>query len=138
MVELSCCCCYSVKNIGMVNFSYGYWNHVQLYNLQYYLYWTLILNSVDLVGNMFPLHVLTGCCLWYVWWVLVCHNLKYWLVLSGNQFTGQVPVSCGTLSELFILDLSRNSLSGTLPYTFGGLKSLLKLDYERWLFLFPY
>ncbi|KAG1342745.1 putative Leucine-rich repeat receptor-like protein kinase PEPR2 [Cocos nucifera] len=51
------------------------------------------------------------------------------LVLTGNGFSGQIPVSlAGNLSELLILDLSRNNLSGPLPSSFGGLTSLLTLD----------
>ncbi|KAM7497471.1 hypothetical protein LguiA_021885 [Lonicera macranthoides] len=51
------------------------------------------------------------------------------LVLSYNQFSGQLPNSWGHLNNsLRTLDLSSNSISGPLPTSIGELSKLEKLD----------
>ncbi|KAM7502796.1 hypothetical protein LguiB_001700 [Lonicera macranthoides] len=56
------------------------------------------------------------------------------LVLSENQFSGQLPNSWGHLNNsLRTLDLSSNSISGPLPTSIGELSKLqnLNLDYNN-------
>ncbi|KAE9608053.1 hypothetical protein Lal_00003694 [Lupinus albus] len=48
--------------------------------------------------------------------------------LSHNQFSGAIPNEIGTLSRLQILDFSSNALSGKLPSTLSNLSSLTLLN----------
>ncbi|KAM7497431.1 hypothetical protein LguiA_021845 [Lonicera macranthoides] len=51
------------------------------------------------------------------------------LVLSDNQFSGQLPNSWGHLNNsLRTLELSSNSISGPLPTSIGELSKIEKLD----------
>ncbi|KAL1555654.1 receptor-like protein EIX2 [Salvia divinorum] len=54
------------------------------------------------------------------------------LHLSGNNFTGPIPLSIGQLSKLQVLDLSYNSLTGLVPLSIGQLSELqvLHLSYN--------
>lgn len=49
------------------------------------------------------------------------------LLLSGNELTGSIPWSIGSLSALQRLDLSTNRLSGQIPRELGDLTSLKAL-----------
>uniref|UniRef100_A0A2C9V615 Uncharacterized protein n=1 Tax=Manihot esculenta TaxID=3983 RepID=A0A2C9V615_MANES len=54
-------------------------------------------------------------------------NLVF-LSLSGNQLTGDIPVSIGDMVSLVVLDLSGNSLSGEIPSSLGICSFLNALD----------
>ncbi|XP_061375053.1 probable leucine-rich repeat receptor-like protein kinase IMK3 [Gastrolobium bilobum] len=48
--------------------------------------------------------------------------------LSHNQFSGAIPNEIGTLSRLKTLDFSNNALNGSLPATLSSLSSLTLLN----------
>lgn len=48
------------------------------------------------------------------------------LRLDGNDFTGPIPPSIGSLAELEYLGLGDNSLQGAIPGTVGSLGKLSK------------
>lgn len=50
------------------------------------------------------------------------------IILSRNDFDGNIPDSIINLGNLQVLDLSRNSLRGGLPEGFTGLENLQILD----------
>ena len=50
------------------------------------------------------------------------------LNLSGNNLTGQIPITIGDLSSVKRLDFSDNSLTGNVPYTVGQMRDLEILD----------
>ncbi|XP_057991623.1 receptor-like protein EIX2 [Hevea brasiliensis] len=54
-------------------------------------------------------------------------NLVF-LSLSGNQLTGDIPVSIGAMVSLVVLDLSGNSLSGSIPSSIGNCSFLNAMD----------
>jgi hypothetical protein len=49
------------------------------------------------------------------------------LRMSGNQISGSIPVSLGSLSKLQVLNLNGNRLSGTIPCLHVNVDSLKKL-----------
>ncbi|GFP86622.1 probably inactive leucine-rich repeat receptor-like protein kinase at3g28040 [Phtheirospermum japonicum] len=53
------------------------------------------------------------------------------LVLSGNQFTGDVFEWVGEMRSLVTLDLSENRFSGKIPDSFGKLRSLKFLNVSK-------
>ncbi|XP_047983252.1 receptor-like protein EIX2 isoform X2 [Salvia hispanica] len=50
------------------------------------------------------------------------------LHLSGNNFSGYIPLSIGKFSKLQVLDLSLNSFEGLVPPSIGQLSNLQTLD----------
>lgn len=52
------------------------------------------------------------------------------LLLSGNQFTGNVPSTISSLSQLTDLSLNGNHLTGVIPDSFQQLKSLTNMDFS--------
>ncbi|KAK2639660.1 hypothetical protein Ddye_027455 [Dipteronia dyeriana] len=50
------------------------------------------------------------------------------LSLGNNKFTGNLPISMGTLSELRSLRLRKNNLSGIIPTSLGNCMELETLD----------
>ncbi|POO03652.1 Tyrosine-protein kinase [Trema orientale] len=48
--------------------------------------------------------------------------------LSGNQFTGSIPVALSTLSQLLALSFDNNHLVGPIPDAFQQLTALTNLD----------
>ncbi|GJP53290.1 hypothetical protein CLOM_g12457 [Closterium sp. NIES-68] len=52
------------------------------------------------------------------------------LVIDGNQLSGTLPSSLGTLSALANLVLSTNGFSGSIPDSFSNLKNLVYLSLE--------
>lgn len=50
------------------------------------------------------------------------------LFLSANKFTGSVPTSLSSLSELSAMSLDNNHLTGEIPDSFQGLTVLVNLD----------
>ncbi|XP_062096421.1 protein STRUBBELIG-RECEPTOR FAMILY 3-like [Humulus lupulus] len=48
--------------------------------------------------------------------------------LSGNQFTGSIPITLSTLSQLLYLSFENNRLVGPIPDVFQQLTSLTNLD----------
>ena len=59
---------------------------------------------------------------WNIWPFLML------LDLGTNKFTGNLPISMGTLSELRSLRLRKNNLSGTIPASLGNCTELETLD----------
>ncbi|XP_077216638.1 uncharacterized protein LOC143851178 [Tasmannia lanceolata] len=56
------------------------------------------------------------------------------LLLSSNQFTGQIPISLSNASGLVELDFAGNRFSGPVPTSIGRLKGLLVLNvWGNWL-----
>ncbi len=53
-------------------------------------------------------------------------SLEY-LVLSGNNLSGEIPVSLGSLSFLKTILLNDNQLSGNIPPSLGGLSNLMEM-----------
>ncbi|KAL8032628.1 hypothetical protein ABFX02_13G108700 [Erythranthe guttata] len=53
------------------------------------------------------------------------------LFLNNNQFTGPIPDAFEPLTSLINLDLSGNTLSGALPPSMGNLSSLKTLNLEN-------
>ncbi len=51
----------------------------------------------------------------------------YFIDLSGNQFTGEIPGELLGLPELEFLYLDDNRLSGQIPFNFGNSTSLIDL-----------
>ena len=58
----------------------------------------------------------------------------YWLGLGGNNLNGTIPTSLGLLSNLEWLGLHLNRLTGTIPTSLGSLSLLSKSQ----SFLFQY
>ncbi|KAJ0098462.1 hypothetical protein Patl1_19832 [Pistacia atlantica] len=50
------------------------------------------------------------------------------LLLFGNHFSGEIPVSYTNLKALQVLDLSNNQLSGPIPEGLSSLKALSRLS----------
>ncbi|CAL1386806.1 unnamed protein product [Linum trigynum] len=50
------------------------------------------------------------------------------LSLQGNEFSGRIPDSIGSLKRLFDLDLSQNKLEGPIPASLGNCLSLTSID----------
>ncbi|XP_071722163.1 receptor-like protein 6 [Rutidosis leptorrhynchoides] len=48
--------------------------------------------------------------------------------LSSNNFTGEIPNSVGSLTELHMLNLSNNALTGSIPLSLANLTELESLD----------
>ncbi|XP_070665574.1 receptor-like protein 7 [Malus domestica] len=48
--------------------------------------------------------------------------------LSGNKFTGSIPVEMGELKSLYVLNLSSNALTGEIPSSLGNLQHVESLD----------
>uniref|UniRef100_A0A5B6Z074 Protein kinase domain-containing protein n=1 Tax=Davidia involucrata TaxID=16924 RepID=A0A5B6Z074_DAVIN len=48
--------------------------------------------------------------------------------LSDNQFTGNIPSSLSSLSQLSAMSLNNNQLTGEIPDAFQGLTELVNLD----------
>ncbi|KAK2639628.1 hypothetical protein Ddye_027423 [Dipteronia dyeriana] len=59
---------------------------------------------------------------WMNWWLLIVLNL------GNNKFTGNLPISMGTLIYLQSLHLQKNNLSGTIPVSLKNCTGLLVLD----------
>ncbi|KAG4978415.1 hypothetical protein JHK84_038104 [Glycine max] len=57
--------------------------------------------------------------------------------LSDNQFTGSIPASLSTLTELTDIDLSNNNLSGELPPSMENLSALTSVNVENNQFAGP-
>ncbi|KAL9322494.1 hypothetical protein ACSQ67_010547 [Phaseolus vulgaris] len=57
--------------------------------------------------------------------------------LSDNQFTGGIPASLSTLTELSDIDLSNNNLSGELPPSMENLSALTSVNVENNQFVGP-
>ncbi|KAL5151839.1 Protein STRUBBELIG-RECEPTOR FAMILY 3 [Glycine soja] len=51
--------------------------------------------------------------------------------LSDNQFTGSIPASLSTLTELTDIDLSNNNLSGELPPSMENLSALTSVHLQN-------
>ena len=51
-----------------------------------------------------------------------------WLLLDGNDLSGEIPPELGSLSNLEWLDLGYNELSGEIPPELGSLSNLEELD----------
>jgi hypothetical protein len=64
---------------------------------------------------------------------LSCKHKITELSLGGNRFTGQIPVSISTLTNLRYLWLGGNQLTGTIPSSLGSLQLLegIALDGNR-------
>ncbi|RAL41793.1 hypothetical protein DM860_008975 [Cuscuta australis] len=50
------------------------------------------------------------------------------LFLSANQFTGSIPESLSSLTQLSAVSLNENKLTGDIPDVFQGLTDLVNLD----------
>lgn len=66
------------------------------------------------------------------WFGITCQNIGGEdrvtdINLSGNNLSGDIPGSLGTMSLLEELDLSNNTLTNTIPATLGNLNNLLIL-----------
>ncbi|CAA2970736.1 receptor kinase At3g47110 [Olea europaea subsp. europaea] len=57
---------------------------------------------------------------------LVFPNLQA-MVLGGNAFTGEIPVSLSNISNLQVLELAQNAFTGNIPFSFGHLNNLSRL-----------
>ncbi|RDY11740.1 putative inactive leucine-rich repeat receptor-like protein kinase IMK2, partial [Mucuna pruriens] len=53
------------------------------------------------------------------------------LVLDNNFFTGSIPASLGSLSELREISLSHNQFSGAIPNEIGSLSRLKTVDFSN-------
>ncbi|KAL5549699.1 hypothetical protein UlMin_004930 [Ulmus minor] len=85
------------------------------------------LESIDLSHNNFNgkvFEISSGC---------ISHKLKT-IDLSGNLFSGPIPVSLGKLSALEVLKLGENKLNGSLPESLGSLSNLQSLNISNNLF----
>lgn len=51
-------------------------------------------------------------------------NFVFCRRLYGNNLTGTIPQSLGSLTSLVKLELQKNSLSGTIPASLGNIKTL--------------
>ncbi|EFJ17639.1 hypothetical protein SELMODRAFT_31808, partial [Selaginella moellendorffii] len=54
--------------------------------------------------------------------------------LSGNLFTGAIPVEFGDMQSLYQISLARNRMSGRIPSSLGFLKRLSTVDLSSNLF----
>eukprot|EP00271_Cylindrocystis_brebissonii_P006947 TRINITY_DN1991_c0_g1_i1.p1 TRINITY_DN1991_c0_g1~~TRINITY_DN1991_c0_g1_i1.p1 ORF type:complete len:927 (+),score=193.25 TRINITY_DN1991_c0_g1_i1:259-3039(+) len=54
-------------------------------------------------------------------------NLQH-LDITGNQLSGQIPASVGSMKSLNHLLLAENNFNGTIPSSIGNLTSLVRLD----------
>ncbi|PHT47152.1 hypothetical protein CQW23_11360 [Capsicum baccatum] len=50
------------------------------------------------------------------------------LNVSGNKFSGSMPIGIGNLQQLSVLNLSKNGFSGTIPSSIGTLYKLTVVD----------
>ncbi|XP_056689919.1 MDIS1-interacting receptor like kinase 2 isoform X5 [Spinacia oleracea] len=57
-------------------------------------------------------------------------ELRYFLDISGNAFSGNIPESLSSLTSLQYLNLSHNNLSGNIPGSFSGMISLESVDFS--------
>ncbi|MCL7021462.1 hypothetical protein MKW94_018488 [Papaver nudicaule] len=59
-----------------------------------------------------------------------CTNLKL-LYLSGNDFTGEIPVSISSLQRLIRLDVSDNNFHGNIPSEIFKLSRLMTIRFQN-------
>ncbi|XP_023765089.1 receptor-like protein 46 [Lactuca sativa] len=61
---------------------------------------------------------------------LSSHNLDmYWFLdLSNNKISGEIPTSLGNLKSIKVLNISHNNLVGQIPVSFGNLRDIESLD----------
>ncbi|CAN1295323.1 Probable LRR receptor-like serine/threonine-protein kinase At3g47570 [Linum perenne] len=115
------------KLVGGLPWQFGQLNKLQLFNVRS----NNLTGSVPLTfGNLSSLQVfevgfnqLSGRL-----WSLT--SLSISLDLSGNRFTGALPVEVGNLKNLESLDISHNMLSGNIPISFGSCISLQGLNLQ--------
>ncbi|XP_038696694.1 receptor-like protein 13 [Tripterygium wilfordii] len=55
-------------------------------------------------------------------------NYMFGIDLSCNNFSGEIPLEFGNLSNIKSLNLSHNNLTGQIPITFANLKQIESLD----------
>ncbi|RZC78861.1 hypothetical protein C5167_003072 [Papaver somniferum] len=79
------------------------------------------LRLLDLHSNRFNSTILS---------ITNCTNLKL-LYLSGNDFTGEIPVSIGSLQRLIRLDLSDNNFHGNIPDEIFKLSRLMTIRFQN-------
>lgn len=64
--------------------------------------------------------------------------MKSTRALNSNQFSGTIPASLGNLSNVYWLDLSYNQLSGQLPISSGTSPGLDLLVHTQHLWVFSF
>ncbi|KAL1555492.1 receptor-like protein EIX2 isoform X1 [Salvia divinorum] len=77
-------------------------------------------SHIQLSGNMFSGSISSIC--------KTRHDQLSFLLISNNQFAGELPDCWEKMPSLFSLNMANNSFSGKIPSSFGNLSNLISLQ----------